>query len=154
MRSLLAAAAAAFGLAVASAGAPLGVHTAIHGELGVAVSWSTTEPLLQSPTVRFGTASGALDQTTDSADGETKVYLDGATIHHHAVLRELSPGTEYFYQIQVSTESGRGSLEFERRSSDRHPAAEPSSHPRNCARKRGHRSRMAAAAPAGRTSYR
>jgi len=59
---------------------------------GMTVSWQTLDQT-SSSIVRFGTVSGALDQT---ANGDSSSY--SATYDHHVTLRNLKPNTRYYYQ--------------------------------------------------------
>ena len=82
---------------------PLGVHTAIHGDDGMAISWSTVAPLEKNaPLVRYGLISGEL---ASQASGESRSYLDGATVHHHVVLSPILLETTYYYQICVEEDN-------------------------------------------------
>ena len=79
---------------------PVGVHTAIYGDDGMAVSWSTAAAFSEGalPKVRFGPTSGALSA---EASGESASYLAGAKVHHHVVLAPLEPSTVYYYQMAL-----------------------------------------------------
>jgi hypothetical protein len=83
---------------------PVGVHTAIYGDDGMAVSWSTAAAFSEGalPKVRFGPTSGALSA---EASGESASYLAGAKVHHHVVLAPLEPSTVYYYQMALGSSS-------------------------------------------------
>jgi hypothetical protein len=78
---------------------PNQVHVALAGRdangnhNGMAVSWQTQKDT-SSSTVLYGTTPG---RYTSSATGYSAVYYE--TFHHHVVLENLRPNTQYYYQV-------------------------------------------------------
>jgi len=69
-------------------------HIGYYGENGMSISWDTNN--LQRSIIKWGNTRENLQE---AEGGATAFNLGGTSNHHIVVLRDLLPGTTYYYQI-------------------------------------------------------